>query len=171
MVDLDADIWWSGTIEIETIMRYKDTTLDLLEESKYHLLWLGAAASSDGATAAMQERIGKNIGIDNIPIAIGELVKRKIVPGTFWIIGFPGKTQHSMEHTLKQAAHTKFLMPLAGSDVYPYRPIPGTPDFRTAVELGYKPPTNFAEWGDCFEYKLGSQDPPLPDSIRHTWQR
>ncbi|MFT4649750.1 MAG: hypothetical protein ACI9X4_002991 [Glaciecola sp.] len=82
MVDLDADIWWSGTIEIETIMRYKDTTLDLLEESKCHLLWLGAAASSDGATAEMQERIGKNIGIDNIPTAIGELVKRKIVPGT-----------------------------------------------------------------------------------------
>ena len=111
----------------------------------------------------MQERIKKDIKIDNIPIAIGELVKRNIVPGTFWIIGFPGETQESMEQTLKQAAHTKFLYPLAGSDVYPYRPIPGTPDFRQAVELGYNPPTNFQEWGDCFEYKYNSQNTPLPD--------
>jgi anaerobic magnesium-protoporphyrin IX monomethyl ester cyclase len=167
MVDLDADVWWNGTIEIETIMRYKDTTLDLLEESKCHLLWLGAEAG----TEEMQERIKKNIKIDNIPIAIGELVKRNIVPGTFWIIGFPGESQYSMEQTLKQAAHTKFLYPLAGSDVYPDRPIPGTPDFRAAVDLGYKPPTDFAEWGDCFEYKYNSQNTPLPDSVRHTWQR
>ncbi|MDF1836711.1 MAG: radical SAM protein [Planctomycetota bacterium] len=167
MVDLDADVWWNGTIEIETIMRYKEPTLDLLEESKCHLLWLGA----ESGTEEMQERIKKNIKIDNIPLAIGELVKRNIVPGTFWIIGFPGETQHSMEQTLKQAAHTKFLYPLAGSDVYPYRPIPGTPDFRQAVELGYKPPTDFAEWGDCFEYKYNSQNTPLPESVRHTWQR
>ncbi|MBL4771962.1 MAG: hypothetical protein JKY61_12675 [Planctomycetes bacterium] len=62
LVDLDADVWWNGTIEIETIMRYKD---DLPEESKCHLLWLGA----ESGKAEMQERIGKNIGIDNIPIA------------------------------------------------------------------------------------------------------
>ncbi len=103
MVDEDADIWWNGTIEIETIMRYKESTLDLLEESKCHLLWLGAEVG----TAEMQERIKKDIRIDSIPIAIGEMVKRNIVPGTFWIIGFPGESQESMEQTLKQAAHTK----------------------------------------------------------------
>jgi len=76
-----------------------------------------------------------------------------------------------MEATLKQAARVKKLYPLAGSDVYPFRPIPGTEDFRTAVELGYQAPTNFEEWGDCFEYKYNSQNTPLPESVRHTWQR
>ncbi|MCB9907212.1 MAG: cobalamin B12-binding domain-containing protein [Planctomycetes bacterium] len=167
MVDLEVPVWWNGTIEIETIMRYKKETLDLLEESKCHLLWLGA----ESGTAEMQDRIKKHIKIENIPLAIGELVKRNIVPGTFWIIGFPGETQESMEHTLKQAAHTKFLYPLAGSDVYPFRPIPGTHDYREAIKLGYVPPKDFREWGDCFEYKYNSQNTPLPDSVRHTWQR
>jgi radical SAM superfamily enzyme YgiQ (UPF0313 family) len=167
LVDLKVPIHWNGTIEIETIMRYKQRTLDLMEDSRCHLLWLGAEAG----TKEMQERIKKNIGIDHIPQAIDELVRRNIVPGAFWIIGYPGETQESMEETLRQAAKIKYMFPLAGSDVYPFRPIPGTEDFDHAVKLGYEPPTNFEEWGDCFEYKYNSQNTPLPDSVRHTWQR
>ncbi|MDA1264313.1 MAG: radical SAM protein [Planctomycetota bacterium] len=167
LVDLQVPIHWNGTIEIETIMRYKQETLDLLEDSKCHLLWLGAEAG----TKEMQDRIKKHIQIDHIPMAIGELSKRNIVPGTFWIIGFPGESQESMEATLREAAHTKFLYPIAGSDVYPFRPIPGTEDFNQAIKLGYVPPKDFAEWGDCFEYKYNSQNTPLPDKVRSTWQR
>ena len=167
LVNLEVPIHWNGTIEIETIMRYKESTLDLLEESKCHLLWLGA----ETGTADMQERIKKHIGIDHIPIAVGELVKRNIVPGTFWIIGYPGETEESMAATLKAAAHLKYLYPSAGSDVYPFRPIPGTEDFDHAVKLGYEAPTNFDEWGNCFEYKYNSQNTPLPEAIRNTWAR
>ncbi|MCH2583414.1 MAG: B12-binding domain-containing radical SAM protein, partial [Planctomycetes bacterium] len=133
LVDLQVPIHWNGTIEVETIMRYKKETLDLLEESKCHLLWLGA----ETGTKEMQERIKKNIGIDNIPKAVGELAKRNIVPGTFWIIGYPGETQKSMEETLRQAAKVKHAFPIAGSEVYPFRPIPGTEDWDAAVKLGY----------------------------------
>ncbi|MCP3918195.1 MAG: B12-binding domain-containing radical SAM protein [bacterium] len=167
LVDLKVPIHWNGTIEIETIMRYKKETLDLLEESKCHLLWLGAEAGS----WEMQERIKKFIKIENIPTAIGELCKRNIVPGTFWIIGYPGETQESMENTLKMAAKIKYMYPIAGSDVYPFRPIPGTEDFAHAVQLGYEAPTNFEEWGNCFEYKYNSQNTPLPEAVRHSWQR
>jgi len=167
LVDLNVPIYWNGTIEIETIMRYKESTLDLLEDSKCHLLWLGAEAG----TPEMQERIKKFIKIEHIPDAIGELCKRNIVPGTFWIIGYPGETQASMEATLREAAKVKHKYPLAGSDVYPFRPIPGTEDFDSAVKLGYSPPKTFEEWGACFEYKYNSQNTPLPESVRHTWMR
>jgi radical SAM superfamily enzyme YgiQ (UPF0313 family) len=76
LVELEVPIHWNGTIEIETIMRYKQSTLDLLEESKCHLLWLGAEAG----TAEMQEQIKKHIKIDNIPVAIGELLARDRLP-------------------------------------------------------------------------------------------
>ena len=167
LVDLNVPIHWNGTIEIETIMRYKEETLDALEAAKCHLLWLGAEAG----TKETQERIKKNIGIENIPTAIGELVKRNIVPGAFWIIGYPGESQESMEATLRQAARVKRQFPTAGSDVYPFRPIPGTEDFDHAVRLGYKAPTNFDEWGNCFEYKYNDQNSELPASVRQTWQR
>ncbi|MCA8978443.1 MAG: B12-binding domain-containing radical SAM protein [Planctomycetes bacterium] len=167
LVDLQVPIHWNGTIEIETIMRYKEETLDLLEESKCHLLWLGA----ETGTKEMQERIKKFIDIDHIPEAIGKLAKRNIVPGTFWIIGYPGETRESMEETLKRAAAVKYAYPIAGSEVYPFRPIPGTEDFGAAVKLGYEPPKDFAEWGDCFEYKYNSQNTPIPADIRETWTR
>lgn len=167
LVDLKVPIHWNGTIEIETIMRYKEETLDLLEDSKCHLLWLGA----ETGTKEMQERIKKHIDIDHIPEAIGKLAKRNIVPGTFWIIGYPGETRESMEETLKRAASVKYAYPIAGSEVYPFRPIPGTEDFDAAIKLGYEPPKDFAEWGDCFEYKYNSQNTPIPEDIRQTWTR
>ncbi len=167
LVDLKVPIHWNGTIEIETIMRYKEETLDLLEESKCHLLWLGAETGDQ----EMQEKIGKKIKLDNIPIAIGELAKRNIIPGTFWIIGFPGETEAEMAETLRQAAMIKHMYPIAGSEVYPFRPIPGTNDFDAAVKLGYEPPTNFHDWGMCFEYKYNAQNTPLPENIRETWRR
>ena len=79
----------------------------------------------------MQERIKKHIERSTTSRkAIGELAQRNIVPGTFWIIGYPGETQESMEETLKrQAAKVKYMYPIAGSEVYPFRPIPGTEDF------------------------------------------
>ncbi len=167
LIDLKVPIHWNGTIEIETIMRYKVETRDLLEEAKCHLLWLGAEAG----TKEMQERIKKNIEIDHISVAIGELAKRNIIPGTFWIIGYPGETRESMEATLKIAAEIKHRYPIAGSEVYPFRPIPGTEDFDAAIKLGYVPPKDFHEWGKCFEYKYNSHNTPLPADIRHTWSR
>ncbi len=167
LAQLDLDLYWNGTIEIETICRYKQDTLDLLEKSKCHLLWLGAEAG----TKDMQERIKKFIEIDNIPKAIGELARRNIVPGTFWIIGYPGETRDSMAATLRIAAAIKHRYPIAGSEVYPFRPIPGTEDFQAAIKLGYVPPKDFHDWGKCFEYKYNSHNTPLPDDIRHTWSR
>ena len=166
LVDLKVPIHWNGTIEIETIMRYKESTLDLLEASQCHLLWLGAEAG----TAEMQEQIKKHIKIDNIPAAIGELARRNIIPGTFWIIGYPGESQESMESTLKMAAAIKHQYPIAGSEVYPFRPIPGTEDFKKAIELGYDPPKDFHDWGMCFEYKYNAHNTPLPESVRETWR-
>jgi radical SAM superfamily enzyme YgiQ (UPF0313 family) len=118
----------------------------------------------------MQKRIKKEIEIKNIPYAIGELARREIVPGTFWIIGYPGETPDSMAATLRMAADIKYRWPIAGSEVYPFRPIPGTEDFDAAVRLGYQPPKDFHEWGKCFEYKYNSHNTPLPKDIRETWR-
>jgi radical SAM superfamily enzyme YgiQ (UPF0313 family) len=166
LLDLKVPIHWNGTIEIETIMRYKEETLDLLRDSHCHLLWLGAEAG----TKEMQERIKKQIEIEHIPLAIGKLAERGIVPGTFWIIGYPGETPESMRATLRQAALVKHRFPIAGSEVYPFRPIPGTEDFDAAIALGYQPPKDFYEWGKCFEYKYNSHNTPLPDDVRETWR-
>ena len=167
MIDLKVPIHWNGTIEIETIMRYKEETCDLMRDSKCHLLWLGAETGNQ----EMQMQIGKKIKLDHIPEAIGRLANRGIIPGTFWIIGYPGETEEAMAETLRWAAMIKHKYPIAGSEVYPFRPIPGTVDYNTAVKNGYEPPSSFYDWGMCFEYKYNAHNTPLPASIRETWRR
>ena len=75
-----------------------------------------------------------------------------------------------MEQTLRQAALIKHRYPIAGSEVYPFRPIPGTEDFDHAVRLGYEPPSDFDDWGKCFEYKYNAHNTPLPASVREEWR-
>ena len=160
-------VHWNATIEIETIMRYSEGTLDSMRDSGCHLLWLGAEAG----TRETQDRIKKHIEIEDIPRALGKLYERDIVAGTFWIIGYPGEDSESMEETLRQAARVKRMFPGSASEVYPFRAIPGTEDYRTALDLGWHPPQGFEEWGKCFEWKWNSHSTPLPSSVRRTWAR
>jgi len=160
-------VFWNATIEIETVTRYADATLDALGAAGCYLLWLGA----ESGTREMQERIKKHIEIEHIPSSIARLAERGITPGTFWIIGFPGESEESMLATLREAARVKRLFPGAGSDVYPFRAIPGTEDFARALELGWSAPSTFEEWGQCFEWKWNNHHTPIPPRVRHRWER
>src|SRR5258708_14027831 len=54
--------------------------------------------------------------------------------------------------TLDQARAVQAACPTASVEVYPFRPIPGNPMYRQAIELGYRPPSNFREWGHMLDY-------------------
>ncbi len=167
LLDQGTHVHWNATIEIESVARYSDETLDLLAESGCHLLWLGA----ESATAEMQERIGKNIELEHIPSALSRLFERGILAGCFWIIGFPGESEQSMRETLNVAARMKRLFPGAASEVYPFRALPGTREWEQAKRLDWRLPTSFEEWGRCFEWKWESQRTPMPAGIRRQWRR
>ena len=44
-------------------------------------------------------------------------------------------------------------------------------DFDAAIKLGYEPPKDFHDWGNCFEYKYNAHNTPLPADVRWTWTR
>jgi len=167
LVAQGAPYWWSGTYEIETIMRYKEASLDLLQESRCHMVSLGAEAGSE----EQQEKIKKKIKIDHIAEALKALYDRKITTGTSWIIGYPAESRESMLATIRQAAEMKYRFPRAASDIFPFRPIPGTEDFDTAVKMGYQPPKTLEDWGACLEYRYEFDDLQLPDDVIRTWKR
>jgi radical SAM superfamily enzyme YgiQ (UPF0313 family) len=167
LLERDVHLHWNATIEIEAVLRYSDETLDLLAESGCHLLWLGAEAGS----RETQERIAKFIDVERIPEALARLTKRGITAGTFWIIGYPGESEASMRATLAAAARVKHLFPGSGSEVYPFRAVPGTSDWRLALERGWSAPSSFADWGRCFEWKWNSEHTPLPPAVRKRWSR
>jgi len=86
-------------------------------------------------------------------------------------IGFPGEEPESMAATLRQAARVKHRCPGSGSEVYPFRAIPGTEDYEHALALGWTAPGTFHEWGKCFEWKWHADHTPLPAAIHETWRR
>ena len=167
VIDAGSPFWWSGTYEIETIARYKDASLDLLAASKLHMAALGAEAGSQ----EQQDRIKKAIHIPDIELALSKLNARGIQSGTSWIIGYPGESRESMLATLERAAEMKHKFPRSASDIFPFRPIPGTEDFDTAVRLGYQPPRTLAQWGSVLEYKLEVDDIRLPMDVFRVWRR
>jgi radical SAM superfamily enzyme YgiQ (UPF0313 family) len=169
LIDSGERFFWNGTYEIETIARYKDASLDLIAEAGCHMVALGAEAGSQ----EQQTRIKKEIKVedDHVGYALRKLNERGIQSGTSWIIGYPEETRESMEATIKMAAEMKRLFPQSASDIFPFRPIPGTEDYDTSVKLGYTPPATLAEWGSCIEYKYEFDDIGLPEDIIQTWKR
>ncbi|MFT4540497.1 MAG: anaerobic magnesium-protoporphyrin IX monomethyl ester cyclase [Planctomycetota bacterium] len=167
LIERGAPFYWSGTYEIETLVRYKDASLDLMKASNCHMVSPGAEAGAE----EQQERIKKKINVNHFEIALGRLYERGITTGTSWIIGYPGETESSMMETIRRAAEMKYKFPRAASDIFPFRPIPGSEDYDTAVKAGYKPPSTLEEWGTVLEYKYETDDTRLSDEVLRTWRR
>ena len=72
---------------------------------------------------------------------------------------------------MRVAAEMKYKYPRSASDIFPFRPIPGTEDFNESVKLGYQAPQTLEEWGACLEYKLEIDDLQLPDDVVRNWKR
>ena len=168
LVEGKNPFWWNGTYEIETIARYKESSLDLLARSKFHMAAMGAEAGSQ----QQQERIKKALDVErDLEVALRRLNARGIQSGVSWIIGYPGESLESMRATLGLAAEMKHKFPRSPSDIFPFRPIPGSEDFELAVKLGYQPPRTLDEWGQCLEYKYAYDDIGLPFEVLQTWKR
>ena len=168
LIEAGSPFWWNATYEVETIARYKEESCDRLRDSKCHLVILGAEAGSK----EQQEKIKKKIDLDtNLELALGRIFDRGIQTGTTWIIGYPGESKESMYATIDMAAKMKHKFPGSASDIFPFRPIPGTEDFDTAVKLGYDAPKSFEDWGGCLEYKYETDDISLPEEIELRWRR
>jgi radical SAM superfamily enzyme YgiQ (UPF0313 family) len=96
LIAAGSPFWWNGTYEIETIARYKDPSLDLLKDSRFHMAALGAEAGSK----EQQERIKKKIDIENdLESSLRRLNQRGIQTGVSWIIGYPNESVESMQAT------------------------------------------------------------------------
>jgi|688.fasta_scaffold03405_23 radical SAM superfamily enzyme YgiQ (UPF0313 family) len=168
LVSAGSPFWWNGTFEIETIARYKEETLDQLAKSRFHLAPMGAEAGSQ----EQQKRIKKDIQIErDLEKALRRLNERGIQSGVSWIIGYPNETLESMQETLRVAADIKHKFPNSPSDIFPYRPIPGSEDYELAVQRGYQPPRTLEEWGSSLEYKYAYDDIGLPLEIIREWKR
>ncbi len=146
----ELPFYWNAFIETHSILSYKKDVLDNMAKSGMYIAEIGAESGDDG----QMKEIGKPIkGDDNIAATV-EMDKRGICGSVTYIIGYPNETQEQMMTTIDQCRRLHVAAPLARPTVWPYRPIPGTDMFQQAVDLGYKPPVELADWGSIGEYHL-----------------
>ncbi len=150
LIEREVRIQWNAFIEVNSILKYDSSTLDLLAESGMYVAEIGTEA----ADAGMLKRIGKPIrGEENIEAAV-EMDKRGIQANCTYIIGFPGESEESMMATIDQCRRLHNAARHARPTTWPFRPIPGTPMWDEAVELGYQGPQTIPEWGSIGEYHM-----------------
>jgi anaerobic magnesium-protoporphyrin IX monomethyl ester cyclase len=166
LIEANLGIYWNATIEIKQVCQYSDETLDLLQKSGCHLLITGAEA----ATEETQKLIRKNIKEGWTDRAIGRVSARGTQFAVTYIIGFPNESVDSMRETIREAALMKVKYPSCTSEVFPYRPIPGSTYWKPSLEAGYQPPANFEEWGRFFDYKFNSWWGQTPPEIQQSWK-
>lgn len=155
VLDREMKFGWSTTIEVFTTLRYQKSTLDLLRDSGLYVVHVGAEA----ADPEMIKRIGKPINPGDTKACAAEYHNRDIITSLTYIIGYPGETTQSMLATLDQARDIVGTYPSVSAQVFPFRPIPGNVLFREAIDMGYVPPGNLAEWGKMLRYH-----------VMHTWK-
>ncbi|MBI4880045.1 MAG: B12-binding domain-containing radical SAM protein [Planctomycetes bacterium] len=161
------EVFWNGTVEIRQICQYSEETLDLMKQSGCHLAWFGAEAASEET----QRLIKKNIKEGQTDEAMRRMHERGIMSGLTYIIGYPGESAASMRETILHAAEMKWKYPSCSSEVFPYRPIPGSDFWQPSIAAGYRPPRTFEEWGRCFDYKFNSWFGQIPADVLRLWRR
>ena len=136
--------------------------------------WSQVILGAEAGSKEQQTRIKKFIDVDeNIELALRKVYDRGIQTGTTWIIGYPGEDRASMMETIKKAAEMKYKFPGSASDIFPFRPIPGSADWDETVKLGMPTPKTLDDWGGCLEYKVDVQElgNSIPNDVLDVWRR
>lgn len=162
-IERGLDFHYFSMLQAFSLLRAKPETLDLMRDSNCYLVNIGAEA---GSPETMANLIGKHtVGDGNLEAAV-EMDKRGIMTWMTYIIGFPKEDRASMMATLDQARRIRAECSLAHPAVWTYQPIPGTPMYRQACELGFQPPKTLEGWGEFGEYHLeATWDAPIPEDV------
>ncbi|MBI4880046.1 MAG: B12-binding domain-containing radical SAM protein [Planctomycetes bacterium] len=166
LIESGMQLRWNATIEIKQVCQYADETIELLKRSGCHMLITGAEAASEET----QRMIRKNIKEGWTDRAIGRMYRAGIQFAVTYIIGYPGESPASMYETIYEAAEMKTKYPTCSSEVFPYRPIPGSTYWEPSVQAGYPVPQDFEQWGRFFDYKFNSWWGKVPPDVQEAWK-
>ena len=137
-------------LQAPSFLRYSERTRDAMAESGCYVVNIGAETGDD----EMMGVIGKSTkGDQNFEAAL-EMDRRGIETWMTYIIGYPDESRESMLATIDQARRIRAACQHSHPAVWHYQPIPGTPFYRRAVELGFQPPANLRDWGLFGDYHL-----------------
>lgn len=146
----DENIIWWGEGRIDTINKYKDSTLALMRESGCKMIFFGAETGNDEVLKKM-DKGGTQTGQQIIDFA-ARMKRFNIIPEYSFVLGTPADTQ---EEVMKQIdfdinfiKKIKEVNPATEIIIYVYSPVPteGSDMYNKVLESGFKFPQKLEDW-------------------------
>ncbi len=140
--NLNISFYTSGT-RADVFMKASDHDIDVLKRSGAHTLKFGAESGSQRILDLMM----KGIKIEQTLAANQRCREFGIKPVFSLMMGYPTETFDEINETIDLGIRLKNENPDAELETIAiYTPLPGTPDFKLAIEHGLKPPQSLEEW-------------------------
>ncbi|MEI8011656.1 MAG: radical SAM protein [Candidatus Omnitrophota bacterium] len=156
--NLKIAFYTSGT-RVDVFEKATDKEIATLKRAGAFTLKFGAESGSPRILKLMQ----KGIRIEQTLAANQRCKKHGIIPAFSFMVGYPTETFDDINQTIDLAFRLKKENPAAQLETMAiYTPLPGTPDFKLALDHGLKPPESLEGWADWIfdDYDLKGQRSP-----------
>ncbi|PWL32504.1 MAG: radical SAM protein [Fluviicola sp. XM-24bin1] len=146
----DENIAWWGEGRIDTINKYSDDDLQLMQEAGLRMIFLGAETGNDEVLKQM-DKGGTQSGAQIKEFA-GRLKKFGIVPEYSFVLGMPGDSSEKVMRQINQdiqfIQEIKRINPETEIIIYVYSPVPteGSELYETIQEQGFSFPKTLEDW-------------------------
>jgi anaerobic magnesium-protoporphyrin IX monomethyl ester cyclase len=146
----DENIGWWGFSRIDTMDRYKDSTLQLMRESGCKMVFFGAESGNDEQLKIMNKG-GTQTGEQILRFA-KRLREFDIVPEYSFVMGTPGETPEKVMKQIDEDIDFIYKVKEANPNteiiIYIYSPVPteGSELFNDVLDTGFRFPEKLEDW-------------------------
>jgi len=153
----EIPITWAATMRADQCSRLPDDVLETCKRSGLRRVLVGVESGSND----MLKRIKKDITIEQV-IATAERCLALGIRVRFpFIVGFPEEDEASVRATLDLIKRLRTMSADFETEIFYFKPYPGSTITQEAVARGYALPRTLDEWSE-FDY-VGSRGPWVSD--------
>jgi anaerobic magnesium-protoporphyrin IX monomethyl ester cyclase len=146
-------ITWAATMRADQCTRLSDDALQTCKRSGLRRVLVGVESGSP----EMLKRIKKDVTIEQVLETAERCLKVGIRVRFPFIVGFPDEDEASVAATLALVKRLRAMSPEFETQIFYFKPYPGTSITQEAVARGYQLPRTLDEWS-TFDY-VGSKGP------------
>jgi anaerobic magnesium-protoporphyrin IX monomethyl ester cyclase len=141
--------WW-GMARIDTMSRFKDSTLALIREAGCKIIFFGAESGNNKILKQMDK--GGTQNGDQIALFAERMKRFDIIPEYSFVLGTPAQTPEEVEKQIDFEIDfikkIKRINPDTEIVIYTYSPVPteGSDLYNEALSKGFKFPEHLEDW-------------------------
>lgn len=146
VIDRGLELRWAASVNPNDILKARERQPDLLglmANSGCTRLLMGVESGSD---RVLSEIVKKGVTRAQTADVAHEIARNGILGSYTFIVGFPGETIEEQEATYSLLDELRTLVPQPETRVHLFAPYPGTPLYKEALRLGFRPPSTLENW-------------------------